>query len=279
MSLSDLARGMVEAVDPDRQLEAAREASGTDEPDVDAIAAAADALVEAAVAPLATNPELRERLVEVRRQHEQMIDELSQDELIEAGYSQDAADRARSTVESLEQFIEEHRDEITALQVLYSRPYRAAADVRAGEGARRTRSRSRRTSGRPSASGRPTRRSTARRCAARQQRVLTDLVSLVRFALHEDDELVAFPERVRERFQAWLLQQENAGREFTPEQLALARSWIREARRDVARRSRSRTSTTRRSSSTAGIGKAARGVRRRADAAARGAQRGACRVT
>jgi type I restriction enzyme R subunit len=48
------------------------------------------------------------------------------------------------------------------------------------------------------------------------RRVLTDLVTLVRFALHEDDELVPFPDRVAERYRAWLLQQENAGREFTP---------------------------------------------------------------
>jgi len=58
--------------------------------------------------------------------------------------------------------------------------------------------------------------------------VLTNLVSLVRFALHADDELVAFPDRVRERFQAWLLQQENAGRVFTPEQ-ARWLHWIADA--------------------------------------------------
>lgn len=49
--------------------------------------------------------------------------------------------------------------------------------------------------------------------------MLTDLVSLVRVALHPEDELVPYPELVRERFRAWLLAQENAGRVFTPEQL------------------------------------------------------------
>jgi type I restriction enzyme R subunit len=227
MSLRDLSRGMVEAVDPDRQLDAARSDSGAEEPDVDAIAAAASSLVEAAVAPLAQNPDLRQRLVDMRRQQEQMIDHLSQDELIAAGYSQDATDRARTTVESWEAFVEENRDEITALQVLYSRPYRerltfeqvkelAAAIEKPPHGwtperlwqAYEALDRSRVRGGR--------------------QRVLTDLVSLVRVALHEDEELVAFPERVRERFQAWLLQQENAGREFTPEQLRWLH-WIAEA--------------------------------------------------
>ena len=62
------------------------------------------------------------------------------------------------------------------------------------------------------------------------RRVLTDLVTLVRFALHEDAELVPFPERVAERYRAWLLQQENAGRDFAPEQLA----WLERIRDVVA---------------------------------------------
>jgi type I restriction enzyme R subunit len=62
------------------------------------------------------------------------------------------------------------------------------------------------------------------------QRVLTDLVSLVRVALHQEDELVPYPELVRERFRAWLLAQENAGRVFTPEQLA----WLERIRDHVA---------------------------------------------
>ena len=52
-----------------------------------------------------------------------------------------------------------------------------------GQGARRRDRAATARRGRPSGSGRPTRRSTARRCAAPAARVLTDLVSLVRFAL------------------------------------------------------------------------------------------------
>src|SRR5207253_6372197 len=121
---NDLARGMVEALDPDWQLAAAREQSGKDEPDIDELAAATRQLLDDAVAPLAANPELRERLVELRRQQEQMIDATSADELLEAGYSKQATDRARETVESFERFIEKNKDEIAALRVLYSRPHR-----------------------------------------------------------------------------------------------------------------------------------------------------------
>ncbi|MDP1650155.1 MAG: type I restriction-modification enzyme R subunit C-terminal domain-containing protein [Rubrivivax sp.] len=42
---------------------------------------------------------------------------------------------------------------------------------------------------------------------ASRRRILTDLVSLVRFAMQQDNELVPYPERVAANFKAWLAQQ------------------------------------------------------------------------
>jgi type I restriction enzyme R subunit len=228
-TLKEISGGIVAALDPDAQLAAAREASGADEPGVDEIAAAARTLLDEAAAPLAANPELRARIVDLRRLHEQAIDETSADTLIEAGYSADAADRARETVRSWEAFVEEHRDEITALQILYARRQPARLTfVEVKELAR--------------AIALPPHQWTHEKLwAAYEQldrskvrgsggRVLTDLVSLVRVALHQEDELVPYPDLVRERYHAWLLQQENAGRVFSAEQLA----WLERIRDHVA---------------------------------------------
>ena len=62
------------------------------------------------------------------------------------------------------------------------------------------------------------------------RRILTDLVSLVRFAMHQDNELVPFPERVQVNFKAWLAQQESAGTQFTAEQ----RRWLEMIRDHIA---------------------------------------------
>src|SRR5205085_866785 len=59
---------------------------------------------------------------------------------------------------------------------------------------------------------------------------LTDIVALVRYALHQDDELVPYPQQVDERFEAWLLSQQQAGRNFTDEQLA----WLMRIRDHIA---------------------------------------------
>ena len=44
---------------------------------------------------------------------------MTQDTLLETDFSDAARDRAKSTVESSEAFIAEHKDKITTLQILY----------------------------------------------------------------------------------------------------------------------------------------------------------------
>ena len=65
---------------------------------------------------------------------------------------------------------------------------------------------------------------------ASSKRLLADLVSLVRFAMHRDAELAPFGERVRERFEQWTAQQRTAGRDFAPEQVR----WLEMIRDHIA---------------------------------------------
>ena len=50
------------------------------------------------------------------------------------------------------------------------------------------------------------------------QKLLTNIVSLVRFATGEADVLEPFPDEVDHNFSDWLNNQENHGNQFTPEQ-------------------------------------------------------------
>ncbi len=65
---------------------------------------------------------------------------------------------------------------------------------------------------------------------ASSKRILTDIVSLIRFALHRDDELIPHAERVKARFENWIAQQNNTGRKFSAEQSA----WLQMIRDHVA---------------------------------------------
>ena len=229
VSLKGLAETIVDALDPDKQYEAARQETRMDQPSLEACDAVAARLIDGAVRPLADNPAFREKLVELRRSYDQVIDEASADKLLRADYSVGAADRARKTVESFLAYIDKHKEEITALQILYSRPYRQRLTWKEVKEL-------------ANAIGRTPQHWTAESLWAAYEtldkskvrgsgpRVLADIVQIVRFALNQDEQLVPFPERVNERFAGWMLQQKQAGRTFTPEQT----QWLERIRDHVA---------------------------------------------
>lgn len=218
LPLAQITHGLVDAIDPDRHLAEAQRLTGKAEPTAEEIAAVKRAMLERAVKPLAANPALRQQLVDVQRSFEQVIDEISADTVTRAEFAIDAKVRAAGTVESFRQFLDDHRDEITALQVLYSKPFAHRLTYRDIKEL-------------ADAISRPPHRWTAERLwdaygtldASRVRgsggTVLTNIVSLVRYALGLDAELAPYPEHVAERFEAWLLQQRDAGRGFTAEQL------------------------------------------------------------
>ena len=231
-SLKELSAGLVQALDPDSQVEAARAAAGLAadaEPTEEQVAAAAGKLLKNAAAPLASNPALRNQILELKQRYEQTIDKVSKDAVLFAGYSAEDRDRAKELVASFEQFIRDNKDEITALQVLYSRPYRARlrfADIKALADAIGAPPRS----WTPDALWRAYEALDKSKVRGSGGRILTDVVSLVRFALHQEDELAPFPEQVEERFQNWLAQQESAGKTFSDEQ----RWWLDNIRDHIA---------------------------------------------
>lgn len=227
-SLKDLSRQLVEAVNPDRQEERARQQFGTDKPTEQQMAKAAAALLQEAAKPF-QDPKLRELLIDIKKKNELTIDHVSQDQVIEAGFSADALARARTIVQSFEQFIVKHRDEITALQILYSKPYKQRLTFESIKEL-------------ADAIEKPpylwnesqlwqayAALEKSKVKGASGKRILTDLVSLVRFAIHQDNELVPFPERVNANFNAWLAQQEKT-KKFTDEQ----RQWLGMIRDHIA---------------------------------------------
>jgi len=212
--LKDVVRQLVAAVDSDVQAQAIAIAPVVD--GVVDVAAAVQQLLDAAVRPLAANPALRQRILELRASHDQLIDEVSVDVLLDARGVIDV-ERARSVVESWRGYLAEHRDEITALQVLYSQPRSARVSfVELRELAERIH--------RPPYNWTPDLIWNAYAAIevdkVRQagRHTVTDLVPLVRFALGTDDELVPYASKVEERYAGWLAQQAQAGASFTEQQ-------------------------------------------------------------
>lgn len=233
VTLSTICGAIVEGLDPDRQIAEARSAFGVPaeaEPTKPQIKQSAELLLKRATEPLATRPALRTLLVDLKRELEQVIDEVSEDELLVAGASPEAREKAQSLVADFERFIEENKDEIDALQFFYAQPYRrrlSFKDIKALAEAIKA----------PPRSWTPEKVWRAYETLSRDKvrgasgkRLLSDIVSLVRFATHKDDELVPYGEQVRERFERWMLQQRDQGRAFTPDQ----RRWLEMMRDHIA---------------------------------------------
>jgi len=210
---ADLANALLDAVDPDKQRRYAAEASGTDSPTDEQIHEAAAALAERACEPFDA-PGLRNTLTGLKRRSEQVIDRVSEDRVIYAGYD---FDKARQMVTNFEQFIEKNRDELTALQIIYNRPY--AERLLTLEEIRHL----------AEALDDPPyflhtealwkayeRLESAKVRGASPQRLLTDIVSLVRFAMGKDEVLEPYPDLVERRFEEWLARHDG---DFTAEQV------------------------------------------------------------
>jgi type I restriction enzyme R subunit len=238
IGLQDLARGLVQALDPDRitaaALDAAHAAGITRNAETlteAELEAARRQRVASACQPFDA-PALREMIESARREREQLLDTINQDQVTFSGYSAEAQGQAEAAIRRFADYLAEHRDEIAALGFLYDQPYRRRAltlDM---------------VEELHDAMARPPLMLTTERLWAAYARVqesrvrgrgvqrqLVDVVALVRFALGLDEELRPFADSVDKRFQEWVFRH-NARRAtaFTPEQM----EWLRLVKDHIA---------------------------------------------
>ena len=151
------------------------------------------------------NPDLRELLETLRRDTDQLIDD-SADELLDAAYDEE---KAQGIITRYEEFIQQHKNELDAIQLVYSQPYKkrhlsyeqlndlveeieqppyniAPKDVwQAYEMLEKLKAK-----------------------GAAPSEKLPALISLIRCSIGVANELEPFPQIVNQRFEAWLKQQE-----------------------------------------------------------------------
>ena len=70
------------------------------------------------------NPKLRDYILKVKQTHEQIIDDLNIDTVTFSGWSENYAEDALKTIKDFRAFIEEHKDEIEALDIIYNQKYK-----------------------------------------------------------------------------------------------------------------------------------------------------------
>jgi type I restriction enzyme R subunit len=166
--------------------------------------------------------ELNEFIENVRKSHEQIIDDINIDEVKYAGWDEQARVKAEDTIEDFKTFMEANKDEITALSIFYNQPYNRR-NITYGmikevlELLKQNKPRL----------------APARVWQAYEQvekvsgkspkNELTALVSLIRRLTGIDDTLTSFEQTVNRNFQKWVFDKQAGPLKFSEEQMA----WLR----------------------------------------------------
>ena len=124
-NLSRIIHGLLNAMNEDTIRDRAREQfslAPDQEPTAPQLDEARQALVRDET--LVFTGELCELIEGIRRSHEQIIDTQNLDNLTFAGWDGNSLENAEKLTREFEDYLHEHRDEITALSIFYDQPYR-----------------------------------------------------------------------------------------------------------------------------------------------------------
>lgn len=214
---NQLAENLLNAFDEDVLTAQAQGKFQTHTPTEEQLQAVQREAAGQAAAPFC-RPEVRDFIENVRRSHEQIIDNTNPDTLLFAGFDTQKEETADRVIRTFHEFIEENKDEIIALRILYSQTYRdrpmAIEKLKAlyqklrGKGVTIERLWDCYVIKKPyKVKGSST------------LRQLADLVSMIRFEMGQADSLQPFADKVNYNFQQWTFRRNAGAVHFTPEQM------------------------------------------------------------
>lgn len=217
-SISNIINRILDGVDADKQLELAQIKFQTREPTDEQVEDARAESIRNACS-LFDSPNLRTAILDAKKRNEMIIDKISTDTLIKAEFDASAKKMSEGTITNFKEFLENNKDELTALSIIYSKPYNIRnltfKDISELAKAIET----------PPYNLTPDNIWDAyqnlekSRVKDNPKKMLTDLISIVRFSTGQTDQLMPFDEIVDEKFSKWMGTQESSGRKFTQEQL------------------------------------------------------------
>ena len=228
-SLSELSNQLLQSIDADEVTTVAREKFQTppdEEPTDEQINQVEHQRMTDALQPF-LSPALRDAILALRRSRDQIIDEQTPDQLIRAGFDAQALEKAKSMLNSFRDFIEQNKDEIEAIQVLYSQPFRMGLKFRQVKelAAKLNQSPFHVDPNRPESLLRLWNAYEVvepEKVRGKGGKQLVDVIALVRHALDPSTNLVPVGMMVEDRYRQWLEEKKSAGVIFTTEQ----RKWL-----------------------------------------------------
>lgn len=216
-----LAENLLNAFDEDIITAKAQAKFACDEPTPEQYTEVQKEAIKAAVKPF-HDPEVRDFIENVRRSHEQIIDNTNPDTVTFAGFDTQREANADRVIQTFRDFIEANKDEIIALRIIYSQTYKDRPMVIEGLKALYEKLKAQSvtidrlwdcyTIKKPDkVRGKST------------MHQLADLISIIRFEMGYGDNLQPFAETVNYNFMRWTLKRNAGAVHFTDEQM----EWLR----------------------------------------------------
>ena len=165
--------------------------------------------------------ELNEFIENVRKAHEQKIDTSNPDEVIYAGWDSDNLEKANEIIAHFSEWMQEHKDELTALQIFYNQPYRRREMTynMIKEVLEKLQS------DKPALAPLHVWRAyeALSQCNGSPKNELTAIVSLIRKITGIDSTLTSYDKIVDKNFQEWVFKKQAGATKFNEEQM----QWLR----------------------------------------------------
>jgi type I restriction enzyme R subunit len=230
-----MAGALLRACDPDAIAEKATGVPGAEPQEIapEKFEAARQQLITAACVPF-DKPALRQTLESLKAETEQKLDIYTPDEVLEQGFDAAAKAKAAGLVQAFRDYLVQHKAEIAALQILYSRPYKQRLtesmlkELEAKLKEERQfgpdpvndlwRAFETSTTGGALLPRRPDSTPAQEGNRSHVHR-FSDLVSLVRYALEQEPVLQPFADSVHIRFIKWMSRKIASGVKFSDEQI------------------------------------------------------------
>ena len=226
-SAGRVAENLLDAFDNDVITAKAKEDNNTDAPTEEQLKKARKELAKNAAAPF-NNPEVRDFVENVRRSHDQIIDNINLDTVTFVGYDAQREENADRVIATFREFIDENKDEIIALRVIYNEEYKNRPMLISGLKSLYEKLK---------AKGVTIERLWDCYAIKQPEKVkrgaiaqLTDLVSIIRFEMGYSDNLTPFADKVNYNFMQWTLRRNAGAVHFTDEQM----EWLRMIKDHIA---------------------------------------------
>lgn len=123
LSAKEIVENMLNAFDEDYITEKTIEKFGTKDITKEQYDTMKNELINISCDPL-TNPKLRDYIINVKQSHEQYIDNENIDTITFSGWSQNYTDDILKTISEFRKFIEDNKNEIEALSIIYNQKYK-----------------------------------------------------------------------------------------------------------------------------------------------------------